>query len=103
MTMTQDLRAIALIYDGNTAPHISGKTEGELAKQLLAMAEEAGIYIHQDPALMERLACMQEGEAIPPVLYVVIAEILAYSFMLQGKFPEHWRRSDGTAAIEEHV
>ena len=30
---------------------------------------------------------------------VVDAEILSYSYLLQGKFPEHWKRKDGTDAI----
>jgi len=101
--MNDDLKAIALKYDGDKAPHISGKTEGNLAQELLAVAEEAGIYIHQDPALLERLSVMQEGETIPPALYVIIAEILSYSFLLQGKYPAHWKRTDGTQAIEEHI
>ena len=38
-----------------------------------------------------------------PALYVVIAEILAYSYLLQGKFPEHWQRQDGSRAIDTKI
>ena len=41
--------------------------------------------------------------AVPPALYVVIAEILAYSYLLQGKYPEHWQRADGSRAVDTKV
>jgi flagellar biosynthesis protein len=49
---------------------------------------------------LARLETLREGESIPPALYVVIAEILAYSYLLQGKYPEHWRRTDGSKALD---
>ena len=96
-------QAVALRYDGERAPHISSKGEGEFAEQILKMAKESGLYIHQDPALLERLGALQEGESVPPALYVVIAEILAYSYLLQGKYPEHWQRADGSRAVDTKV
>jgi flagellar biosynthesis protein len=105
MTSKSDdpLKAVSLRYDGTQAPHVAAKGEGNLADQIIAMAEAAGLYIHQDPALLERLEGLQEGETIPPALYVVIAEILSYSYMLQGKYPEHWRRQDGSSALDTQV
>ena len=76
----EPLRAVSLKYDGHQAPHVAAKGEGDMAELILAMAQEAGLYIHQDPALLERLSSLQEGEAVPPALYVVIAEILSYSY-----------------------
>ena len=96
-------QAVALRYDGERAPHVSSKGEGDFAEQILAMARESGLYIHQDPALLERLGALKERESVPPALYVVIAEILAYSYLLQGKYPEHWRRSDGSRAVDTKV
>lgn len=95
--------AIGLTYDGEQAPHIACHLRGEDVTRFLAMAEEAGVYVHHDPVLLERLAALPEGESIPPALYVIIAEILAWSWTLQGRFPSHWRRPDGTKAIEEKV
>lgn len=99
----ESLKAISLRYDGDAAPHVASKGEGATAEQILAMAAEAGLYVHQDPALLERLASLQEGEPVPPALYVVIAEILSYSFLLQGRYPEHWQRADGTTAVNTQV
>lgn len=59
-------QAVALRYDGERAPHVSSKGEGDFAEQILAMARESGLYIHQDPALLERLGALKEGESVPP-------------------------------------
>ncbi len=96
-------RAVALSYDGSRAPHVSSKGEGSFAEQILAMAEKEGLFVHQDAALLERLASLEEGESIPPALFVVIAEILSYSYLLQGKYPDQWRRSDGSQVINAEV
>lgn len=103
MKNNQEKQAIGLRYDGQQAPHVSSRGVGETAEQILAMAKEEGLYIHEDPQLLERLLGLQTGEQIPPALYVVIAEILAYSFLLQGRYPEHWRRPDGTEAVDTQV
>jgi flagellar biosynthesis protein len=31
------------------------------------------------------------GQEIPKELYLVIAELIAFAFVLQGKFPENWK------------
>ena len=98
--MQKETEIIGLTYDGETTPFISQRASGSVAGQILSLAEEQGMYIHQDPELLERLATLQDGDPIPPALFVVIAEILAYSYLLQGKTPEHWRRADGSTAID---
>lgn len=98
--MGKETELIGLTYDGATTPQVSQRASGSVAEQILALAEEQGLYIHQDPELLERLAVLQNGDPIPPALFVIIAEILAYSYVLQGKMPEHWRRADGTTAID---
>ncbi|WP_024870850.1 EscU/YscU/HrcU family type III secretion system export apparatus switch protein [Tolumonas lignilytica] len=90
---------IGLTYDGQTTPSVSHKASGSVAEQILKLAEKQGLYIHQDPELLERLSVLQDGDPIPPALFVIIAEILAYSYVLQGKTPEHWRRPDGSTGI----
>ena len=98
--MPQNTELVGLTYDGDKAPFVSQTASGSAAEQILSLAAEQGMYIHQDPELLERLAILQDGDAIPPALFVVIAEILAYSYVLQGKTPEHWRRADGSTAID---
>lgn len=97
--MKEDKELVALSYDGNDAPTVTQRATGFLATEILRLAEEQGLYIHQDAELLSRLSELQDGDQIPPALYIVIAELLAYSYFLQGKTPEHWKRPDGTIGI----
>lgn len=66
MSQSTPQEAIGLTYDGEQAPHIACHLRGEDVSRFLSMAEEAGIYVHHDPVLLERLAALPEGETIPP-------------------------------------
>jgi flagellar biosynthesis protein len=83
--------ATALKYDGKAAPTIVAKGHGELAEDIIALAKEHGVLIHQDDELNRLLGQLQLGDNIPKELYVVIAELIAFSYVLQGKFPEQWQ------------
>jgi flagellar biosynthesis protein len=82
--------ATALQYSGKQAPTITAKGHGELADDIISLARQHGILVHQDDQLSQLLSQLQLGEQIPPQLYVVIAELIAFSYVLQGKFPENW-------------
>ncbi|WP_406042191.1 EscU/YscU/HrcU family type III secretion system export apparatus switch protein [Succinimonas sp.] len=95
--MEQEKSAIALKYDAASgkAPEVSAKGTGKVANDIVAMAEEMGIYVHRDPVLLKNLENLKEGETIPKPLFLIISEIIAYSYFLQGKTPEMWRDSQG--------
>ena len=63
------------------------------------MANELGIYVHKDQQLLNQLKCLKEGEEVPRELFEVIAQILAFSYILQGKTPQSYTRADGSRAI----
>lgn len=89
-------RAIGLRYasgDKKAVPKVVSKGYGELADAIIHAAQDAGILIHEDPQLSEMLATLELGQEIPESLYYVIAELIAYSYMLQGKIPEGWEES----------
>lgn len=79
--------AVALAYDGQHAPKVTAKGEGDLARQILSLAEEYEIPLHEDPALVEVLARIELGAEIPRALYVAVAEVIAFAYMVTGKFP----------------
>ncbi|MDX1538584.1 EscU/YscU/HrcU family type III secretion system export apparatus switch protein [Arsukibacterium sp.] len=83
--------ATALKYDGKSAPTIVAKGHGELAEDIIALAREHGVLIHQDDELNRLLGQLQLGDNIPKELYIVIAELIAFSYVLQGKFPDQWQ------------
>ncbi len=89
--------AVALQYDGKTAPTIVAKGHGELADEIVALAREHGVLIHEDEALNQLLNQMDLGDHIPKELYLIIAELIAFSYVVQGKFPDQWSN------IHQHI
>lgn len=83
-------QAVALSFDGKTAPKVTASGKDLVAEEIIALAKEAGIHIHQDPNLSEFLQLLEIGEAVPKELYLLIAELIAFVYMLDGKFPEQW-------------
>jgi len=81
--------AVALKYEieKDTAPKITASGKGELAEKILELAREYNIPIHEDEPLVELLSKLQVGEIIPPELYPVIAEILAWVYSLNKNYP----------------
>lgn len=79
--------AVALNYDGKRAPRITAKGQGYTAEQILALAKEHNIPLHADVALVKVLSKMSLGDEIPRELYVAIAEVIAFVYLLSGKQP----------------
>ena len=79
--------AVALEYDGRGAPKITAKGTGELAEQILQLAREHDIPLHEDPVLSEVLAQVDLGDQIPPALYLAVAEVIAFAYLVSGKMP----------------
>lgn len=71
--------AVALGYEpGDEAPRIIATGRGELAQRIIDRAKEADIPLHKDEKLAATLSKLEIGEAIPPELYEVVAEILVF-------------------------
>ncbi len=92
--MTQK-SAIGLLYEGDHAPSVSVKGFGDIADEIIKVAKENDILIHQDVALAKSLEALELGQEIPKELYYVIAELIAFSYVLQGKFPPGWQALAG--------
>lgn len=92
--------AVAISYnEEKKSPFVSALGYESRAQAIIDMAKELGVYIHKDPVLLNELKALKEGEQIPEQLFQIIAEILAFSYLLQGKTPESYVRADGTKAI----
>jgi flagellar biosynthesis protein len=83
--------AVGLSYDGQGAPKVVAKGHGALADEIIRLAKEHGVLVHEDENLNRLLQQMELGSEIPPELYLLIAELIAFSYVLQGKFPENWK------------
>lgn len=81
-------KAVALHYDEEHAPKVVASGEGEIAREIMEIANEHGIPLYENPELVAVLARLELGEEIPDILYRVIAEIIAFAFYLQGRAPK---------------
>lgn len=70
--------AIALRYDEDEheAPEVRARGQDELARRMIAAAEEAGVPVLRDIPLAHALYELQEGEQIPERLYDAVAAVL---------------------------
>jgi len=77
--------AIALEYDGKSAPRVTAKGHGPVAERIMALAREHEIPVQERPELVQLLARIDLGDEIPEALYIAVAEVIAFAYMLKGK------------------
>ncbi len=84
-------QAVALKYDQEkgTAPTVIAKGKGLIAEQIIALAEEHDIHIHENPELLEVLIRLELGDEIPETLYKAIAEVIAFAYNLKNTDNKH--------------
>lgn len=83
----QHLRtAVALAYrQDDAAPKVIAKGKGLIADEIINRAKEHGIYVHESPEMVALLMQVDLDEKIPPQLYVAIAELLAWLYLMEEK------------------
>ncbi len=86
---TDRKKAVALRYDQekDPSPKVIGKGVGYMAEKLLELAKEHDIPIHEDADLVEVLSKLDINKEIPESTYVIVAEILAFVYRTNQKFP----------------
>ena len=73
--------AVALAYrSGDAAPRVVAKGGGHIAQEIIRLAREAGVYVHESQDLVTLLMHVDLDEHIPPALYIVVAELLAWLY-----------------------
>ncbi|MCR4693844.1 MAG: EscU/YscU/HrcU family type III secretion system export apparatus switch protein [Pseudobutyrivibrio sp.] len=71
--------AVALAYEpGDGAPRILASGKGYVARQIIEEAEKNNVPFYKDDDLAQTLSKLNIGDAIPPELYEVVAEILVF-------------------------
>ncbi len=72
-------QAIALEYEPEEiAPKVIASGKGHLAEKIIEEASKENIPIHEDAELAKTLSKLEIGDAIPPELYEIVAEILVF-------------------------
>jgi flagellar biosynthesis protein len=82
--------AVALTYEtGSLAPRVVAKGRGIIAEEIIKRAAEAGVYVHESAELVSLLMQVDLDDAIPPQLYVAVAELLAWLYRLESGEATH--------------
>lgn len=76
-------KAVALHYDYQNAPVVTAKGAGFVAERIMQVAEENGVLLHKSPELVEVLGSLELGDEIPEALYLIVAEIIAFSHKIK--------------------
>lgn len=72
-------QAVALEYDpADVAPRILAIGRGHVAERIIETAKESDVPVHKDEKLARTLSKLEVGDAIPPELYEVVAEVLVF-------------------------
>lgn len=80
--------AIALAYaPGDAAPRVVAKGRGLVADEIIKRAGEYGVFVHESPELVTLLMQVDLDERIPPALYVAVAELLAWLYLVEQQGP----------------
>jgi len=80
-------KAVALTYrhGKDDAPKVTASGRGKVAERIIETAREYGIPVKDDPDLVEVLSKLDIEDEIPPGVYVVVAELLAFAYSVNGK------------------
>jgi flagellar biosynthesis protein len=80
-------KAVALTYDpaNADAPVVTAVGQGLVAEEIIRRAQAAGVPVTEDPRLAAVLSQIDVGAVIPPELYAVVAEVLAYVYRLDDR------------------
>lgn len=83
--------AVALEYDGENAPVVTAKGINDIADKIIDLATEHGIPLQKNDGLVEVLSQMKLGDEIPENLYRAVAEVIAFAYIINGKFPKNYK------------
>lgn len=72
--------AIALEYETGSreAPKVVAKGYGEVAKKIVALANENDVVVESNPHLAEALSGVELDDTIPIELYQAVAEVIGF-------------------------
>ncbi len=85
---TDQPKVATLQYKGRKTPIISALGENDQAEAILALALEHKIPVYEDADLVNILARLDVGDAIPAELYEWVASVLAFAFFARNEVPE---------------
>ncbi|MFZ6692459.1 EscU/YscU/HrcU family type III secretion system export apparatus switch protein [Undibacterium sp. SXout20W] len=95
--------AVAIAYEsGASAPKVVAKGKGLIAEAIIARAKEHGIHVHESKELLSLLMKVDLDNDIPPTLYRVVAELLAWLYHINAEKSGNSAETSSTYAIAEN-
>ena len=88
--------AVALEYDGQNAPRVTAKGQGELAQRIIETGREHGVAVEENAILAQALSAVELDDQIPEELYRAAAQVIAFVLSLRGDLRRG--RRDGDAS-----
>ncbi|MCB0877789.1 MAG: EscU/YscU/HrcU family type III secretion system export apparatus switch protein [Thermoleophilia bacterium] len=90
-----DLEVAALGYEAgqDNAPKLIAHGRGHMAQRIMELAEQHDLPVRQDPTLVSILGALDVGAEVPPDLYGVIAEVLAWAYHADQEAADRRRRA----------
>jgi len=77
--------AVAIAYDAaDAAPRVVAKGYGTVADNIMRVAKDNGLYVHESPELVGLLMQVDLDKHIPPQLYEAVAQLLAWLYKLEA-------------------
>lgn len=77
-------KAVALKYDREKqgVPKVVASGKGEVANNIIKLAQEHDIFIKKDADLVELLSKIEINKEIPPMLYKAVAEVFSFIYKI---------------------
>lgn len=86
--------AIALRYDGDSAPRVTARGGDLVAEQITRIAEANDVPLYPNRELATALVQVPLGDEVPEELYRAVAEVIAFAYTVAGKTPEGFSPPD---------
>ena len=80
--------AVALHYDEINAPRVVAKGSDDIAQRIFEIARRHQVPLQENKELVQLLSKVELGDQIPEVLYLAVAEVIAFAYYLRGKVPK---------------
>lgn len=80
--------AVALRYKSkeDNAPRVVARGRGHVADKILEIARQNNIPIKEDPELLQVLSKLDLNREVPPHVYQVVAELLAFVYSVNNRY-----------------
>ena len=80
----KNIKAIAVKYDfdKDKAPKIVATGKGNIAEEILKVAQENNVPMYEDPTFADLLSKLELDDEVPAELYTLVAEVLAFVYQL---------------------